>query len=531
MSIYLLNKSNLLGFTTAVLLAAVVNTQVSAAGATPLPIEKEGLTLNSKCLNKELKYSIILPADASAEKRYPVIYLLHGIGGDNSSWLEYSNPARLLQRMVEAGEMEPMIMVMPDGYLSYYSDAADGSLPYETAFTTELMATIDSLYPTIPDREHRAIAGFSMGGFGAMTLGLRNRDKFTAIAAFSPSIRTDEQYASEGPQEEWEKQWGRTFGGVGLTGTDRITPYYKTRSPYHILDTIPVSEIADMTLIIDIGDEEGTLTASNEQLHRRLLQRGINHSWTVRGGGHDFKCWNEALPDVLRRISREFNDNGSTINNERTDNASVAGTASSADALQLGKVISINSSQLYFPDANAESSRRYPVVYINGNFSTAEQQQLVKRANLMVNDGTLSPMIFCFLAERDSITDIEQQVAEIRDSRRMRADIEIQQPIAHFNRLIATEPMFTATILDRPIQGSETTSHTIELLKSHSRYPRLWISQTPNDSNYALASDLHILMRSAKLKHKFRVDAASTSDALLPHWEEWLKFIDARFHV
>ena len=178
---------------------SVLFAAAAIAAAATRPVELENCRLQSSVLGHDVAYSVVLPADADKGMHYPVLYLLHGVGGDHSSWLEYADVAGMMQR----GEMPEMIVVMPDGYLSYYSDAADGSLPYETFFTTEFMQAIDSIHPTLPGRENRVISGFSMGGFGAMTLGLRNPDKFGTVISLSPSMRTDSclLYTSPSPRD------------------------------------------------------------------------------------------------------------------------------------------------------------------------------------------------------------------------------------------------------------------------------------------------------------------------------------------
>ena len=287
-------------------------------GAWALPIEKEGMNIYSPSLKQEVSYSIILPEGYEhSDIEYPVLYMFHGIGGDYTSWLEYGNVARVMDKMIKKGEVEPFIMVIPDGYLSYYSDTYDGSFLYETFFIKELVPYIDNNYRTRKNVSARSIIGFSMGGFGALSVSLRNRNLFGSVVALSPSIRTEKQYIEEEPQKEWDSQWGRIFGGAGKNGNQRLTSYYKQHSPYHILSTLRTSDLKGFGIMLDIGDKEGTLCESNEELHRLLLERQIPHEWEVRAGGHDFTCWNGALPKAFRFINKYFNEN-QTGNNERS---------------------------------------------------------------------------------------------------------------------------------------------------------------------------------------------------------------------
>ena len=132
-------------------------------GAWALPIEKEGMSIYSPSLKQEVSYSIILPEDYEhSDTEYPVLYMFHGIGGDYTSWLEYGNVARVMDKMIKEGKIQPFIMVIPDGYLSYYSDTYDGSSLYETFFIKELVPYIDNNYRTRKDINGRSIIGFSI---------------------------------------------------------------------------------------------------------------------------------------------------------------------------------------------------------------------------------------------------------------------------------------------------------------------------------------------------------------------------------
>lgn len=243
-------------------------------------VEKEGLSFYSHRLGQHVSYAVILPGDYdTSSTRYPVLYLFHGIGGDASTWMEYGNLARLMDKMVQTEGITPFIMVMPDGYNSYYSDAFDGSFPYEAFFIHEFVPHIDDIYRTLNHASGRAIAGFSMGGFGALTVGTRNKALFGSVIALAPSIRTDEQYREEMPQEDWDRQWGRIFGAAGESGAQRLTRYYRERSPYHIFLRSSARDWSHLHLFIEVGDKEETLAASNDELHRLLVRKQIPHHW------------------------------------------------------------------------------------------------------------------------------------------------------------------------------------------------------------------------------------------------------------
>ncbi|HNC31546.1 MAG TPA: alpha/beta hydrolase-fold protein, partial [Cyclobacteriaceae bacterium] len=158
----------------------------------------ESLFMNSKILSQDVNYSIILPADYyTSGKRYPVVYLLHGLGDNESSWLEYGQVSQVADAAVKNKEIIPMIYVMPAGYRNYYVNDYAGKFLYEDMFIKEFVPFIDSQYRTLADKSHRATLGYSMGGFGTLVLPLRNPDVFTVSVPLSISVRTDSQYMSE----------------------------------------------------------------------------------------------------------------------------------------------------------------------------------------------------------------------------------------------------------------------------------------------------------------------------------------------
>ncbi len=320
-------------------------------------VEKEGLSFYSHRLGQHVSYSVILPGDYYASAtRYPVLYLFHGIGGDSSTWMEYGNLARLMDNMVQTEGITPFIMVMPDGYNSYYSDAFDGSFPYETFFIHEFVPYIEDMYRTCGYASGRAIAGFSMGGFGALTVGARNKEMFGAVVALAPSIRTDRQYREEMPQEGWDRQWGRIFGGKGESGARRLTRYYQEHSPYHIFLNSSARDWNNLHLFIETGDKEETLAASNDELHRLLLRKQIPHHWQVRAGGHDFYCWNASMPDAFRFLNQHFPKSGQ----------SVAGHPEGTSAVVSTLRVDTTEVRLYMPVGSGRTDRKYPVIYVLG---------------------------------------------------------------------------------------------------------------------------------------------------------------------
>jgi esterase/lipase superfamily enzyme len=194
-----------------------------------------------------------------------------------------------------------MIYVMPQGFNTYWVNKYNGNFPYMDMFVNELVPAIDSLFRTIKDAQQRAVMGYSMGGFGAMILPSKNPTVFKTGVILSMSFRTDEQYLAE-PQSVFDQQWATVFGGMGTTGTQRVTDYFKTYSPFHFLGKQGDSSMENINLLIDCGDDEETLTITNDAFHDTLRDLGIAHEYRVRNGGHNWDYWHRALPEALKYI-------------------------------------------------------------------------------------------------------------------------------------------------------------------------------------------------------------------------------------
>ncbi|MBK7808742.1 MAG: esterase family protein [Saprospiraceae bacterium] len=266
----------------------------------------ESLSFYSKILGQEVKYSVILPEDYyKSNKKYPVVYLLHGLGDDETSWVEYGYFSQISDKVTKQCDVLPMIFIMPQGFRNYYVNDFAGTFLYQDMFVKELIPTIDSTFRTIADKSMRATMGYSMGGFGALVIPLKYPDMFAACVPLSVSIRTDEQYIKES-SSGWDDQWGRLFGGVGTFGVSRLTDYYKKECPLYMIQNENIEQWKGLKIYIDSGDDEGTLAASNDKLHMVLTEKQIPHEYRVRDGGHEFAYWREAVPNGLRFISDAF---------------------------------------------------------------------------------------------------------------------------------------------------------------------------------------------------------------------------------
>ena len=130
---------------------------------------EENPVLHSSIMHCEMHYSVYFPAGyLSSKKTYPVLYLLHGVGSNHVSWIRKGKIQQILDKAISIRALDPMIVIMPDAGMSYYMNSMDGASRYEDYFFQELMPHIEHTYYITPGKQNCSIAGFSMGGYGAL---------------------------------------------------------------------------------------------------------------------------------------------------------------------------------------------------------------------------------------------------------------------------------------------------------------------------------------------------------------------------
>lgn len=265
----------------------------------------ESLQFNSTLLNQAVRYSVYLPPDYyTSNRRYPVVYLLHGYGDDETGWIQFGEVDRVIDAGIKSGELPPMIIVMPDGGKSFYINDYQGKVRWEDMFVQEFLSHIDSSLRTRKSREFRAISGLSMGGLGSLALAMHHPDLFGACASLSGSARTDEMFASI-PDERYNEVFASAFGPG--KGDERLGITWKRNSPIILARSAPEGDLKQVRWLIDCGDDDA-LSAGNAMLHIALTDRKVPHEYRVRDGGHTWAYWRESLPTALKFLSLGFRE-------------------------------------------------------------------------------------------------------------------------------------------------------------------------------------------------------------------------------
>ena len=259
-------------------------------------------TLYSEVLNAKRAYTLYLPKsfDRQPDKRYPVLYLLHGMWGDNGDWAGRANLKEVADRLIASNEMCEMIIVTPDAgggdpnvYQNGYFDMPGWK--YETFFFTEFLPHIEQTYRAIGDKRHRAVAGLSMGGGGAVSYGERHTDMFGAVYAMSALMDIPKQGAA---------QFDKPDGKLALLTRSVI----ENSCVGYIVDADDTQKKAlrSVAWYVDCGDDD-FLFDCNIDFYRAMRKAGIPCQLRVRDGGHDWEYWHSALylclPFVTRYIS------------------------------------------------------------------------------------------------------------------------------------------------------------------------------------------------------------------------------------
>jgi enterochelin esterase-like enzyme len=255
--------------------------------------------LPSKILKMDRKYAIYLPPDYfTSERTYPVLYLLHGSGDDQTGWVTFGEVLNIADKEILSGKATPMIIVMPDGNTGqrgYFNDIK-GEWRYEDFFFQELIPHIEKTYRAKTEKRYRAISGLSMGGGGTFMYALHHPELFSSACPLS---------AATGPITLDEAKTYYERRGLQSGDADEMEKYFKRHSTLQLLETVPVDQIKSIRWYIDCGDDD-FLYEGNSLVHIAMKKKEIPHEYRVRDGAHNWTYWRESLPTVLQFVTETF---------------------------------------------------------------------------------------------------------------------------------------------------------------------------------------------------------------------------------
>ena len=236
----------------------------------------EELSYASGVTGTQRQAIVYLPPGYSSERRYPVLYLLHGIGGNQHEWNGYVRANAVLDNLIASGKALPMIVVMPNGRALpddrspppdrvFTPQNAEGFAKFERDLLEFLIPAVEARYSTVADARHRALAGLSMGGGQALNFGLAHLDVFASVGGFSSAPNT--------------------------------------RPATELLPDPAAAKRQLALLYLSCGSKDGLINVS-QAAHRALKEAGIPHLWNVDGYGHDRDSWAENLFHFAQRLFR-----------------------------------------------------------------------------------------------------------------------------------------------------------------------------------------------------------------------------------
>ena len=257
------------------------------------------LTMESKILDMERKYDIYLPPDyESSERSYPVLYLLHGAGDDQTGWVQFGEVLLIADKAILEGSATPMIIVMPDGnsgQRGYFNDIKN-EWRYEDFFFEEFMPYVESTYRIKDEKRFRAISGLSMGGGGTFMYALHHPELFSSACPLSA-------YLGALSLEDLEQQLKRR--GMEPGSKEEMETWHKRHSAVELINDMPDNQTKLVRWYIDCGDDD-FLYEGNSLAHIAMRKKEIPHEFRIRNGGHTWTYWRESLPEVLSFVSDTF---------------------------------------------------------------------------------------------------------------------------------------------------------------------------------------------------------------------------------
>jgi len=266
-------------------------------GVTPLPAEVRTTTLRSAALGREVPCAVHLPPSyAEGSKTYPVVYVLHGLFETHQFW-ERRGLAAIVDDLWARHVLPEFVVVAVDGGNTFFLNSPQGA--YEDLVTKDAIAFAESNYRVRRERAGRALLGVSMGGYAALRIALSHPDLYAAVATHSAMLLAGPPRPGQGADPYQLAAFARVFGespDLALWRANDPLDWAQRADPR----AVPA-------LSFDCGDHDRYgLGAGNEELHRRLLARGVSHEFALRPGDHGYEYVRTVLPSSLEFLSKRL---------------------------------------------------------------------------------------------------------------------------------------------------------------------------------------------------------------------------------
>lgn len=255
------------------------------------------LKLESKLMKREMPYRVILPVgyEANAAQKFPVVYLLHGLTGHYNNWTDKT-------KIVEYAKNYNYIIVMPEGDDGWYTDSPSiENDKYESYIIQELILEIEKKFRALTDRNNRAIAGLSMGGYGSLKFGLKYPDKFVLAGSFSGALMAPSLTVKAAEATKWQALVDSIKNAFG----DDDSETRKQNDIFKILNAKSADEVKSLPFFfVDCGTEDG-LIGTNRDFMMKLSEKKVPHEYRELPGVHNWDFWETEVLEFLQ-VSEKF---------------------------------------------------------------------------------------------------------------------------------------------------------------------------------------------------------------------------------
>jgi S-formylglutathione hydrolase FrmB len=252
-------------------------------------------------MHEQVPYCVLLPPsyDKDKDRRYPVLYFLHGLGGNEQTFVD-SGAWNLTEDMWEQGKLGEYVIVTPAGDTSFYINSHDGRHPYEDFLVEEFLPFVEHHYRIKAGRGSRGITGMSMGGYGALHLAFKRPELFSSVSAHSAALIPNLPTLTTASMQQ--SFLSRILGSVFGSPVDRV--FWQRNDP---LTLARGAHLAGMRIYFDCGqDDDYGFEAGASALDKVLGARGVAHEFHLYPGSHSWTYFAEHLPASLKFHAKAF---------------------------------------------------------------------------------------------------------------------------------------------------------------------------------------------------------------------------------
>jgi putative tributyrin esterase len=256
------------------------------------------IQFESKLVGKVLPYNVLLPVSynqpAAKDRHYPVLYLLHGLAGHYNNWIEKT-------RLADYAAGDDIIIVMPEGNDGWYTDSATAPTEkYESYIMQELIPDVEKRFRVVSERNQRAIAGLSMGGYGSLKFGVKFPQQFVFVASMSGALDAASWTEAELQGLEFVYRTLQPVYGADNSETRRANDLKK------LYGGLTPAQVAALPFVyVDCGTEDALLS-TNRAFADLLNAKKVSHEYRELPGGHSWTYWDSQVQEVLRLAKKRF---------------------------------------------------------------------------------------------------------------------------------------------------------------------------------------------------------------------------------